>query len=76
MKTPGYSELTIQKVKGGKKPLWQARHRHYAKIVGAGNTADNAIKDWQRMFKSRNQQIEDFLLKQAIDKDGGISLEL
>ncbi len=76
MKTPNYSTLHIQKAKGGKNPLWQARHPHYSKIVGAGNTADNAIKDWQKMFRHLNKKIEDFLLKQAIDKDGGISLGL
>ena len=53
--TPKYQQLVCRKVCGGKRPLWQAEFRHKPEniptIVGAGNTADNAIKDYQRQWR-------------------------
>lgn len=46
---PIYRQLVCVKALGGKRPLWHARHPDYPRIVGAGNTGDNAIKDWQKM---------------------------
>lgn len=43
---PFYYSVTCEKVKGGKRPLWHAR-KEGVKYTGAGNTADNAIKDLQ-----------------------------
>jgi hypothetical protein len=57
IKTPGFKELIVRKVVGGKRPLWHARHPDYQgygnTICGAGNTADNAIADWQKQFRAR-----------------------
>jgi hypothetical protein len=51
---PFYTGVVVTKIKGGKNSLWQARkadsffNRH---ITGAGNTADNAIKDLQDQIR-------------------------
>jgi hypothetical protein len=46
-----YDNVIINKVLGGKKALWQARHTSSSvHSVGAGNTADNAIKDLARQM--------------------------
>jgi len=51
METPSATKLLCQKFRGGKNALWHARHPMY-RICGAGNTADNAIRDWQKQFRS------------------------
>lgn len=60
MKIPNYSfqDLVITKARGGKKALWHARFQSlYSgvtalhKLTGSGNTADNAIRDWQKQFR-------------------------
>ena len=46
-----YDNVIINKVLGGKKPLWQARHvSGLVRSVGAGNSAENAIKDLARQM--------------------------
>lgn len=56
-------DLVCQKVCGGKKPLWHAYRagtfnqfpNHM--IVGAGNTADNAIRDYQKQSRVRSLRV-------------------
>jgi len=57
MKTPKLTDLVYAKVRGGKKPVWQAYHGGYLGITGAGNSADNAGKDWQKIFRSRYRKV-------------------
>ena len=57
--TPKAHTINCNKCRGGKKPLWQAHHPDHRGIVGAGNTADNAIKDFQK-------QLQRFMLWQAL----------
>ena len=51
---PFYRNVTCTKVMGGKKPLWNAQTMLAVgprrDIIGAGNTADNAIRDLQRQL--------------------------
>lgn len=63
--TPTASELVCVKQRGGRITLWHARHASphspanfnmlnavgACNLVGAGNTADNAIKDYQASFR-------------------------
>ena len=46
---PFYISCDVRKIIGGKRPLWQAR-RLESTLVGAGSTAENAIRDLQRQF--------------------------
>jgi hypothetical protein len=50
MTTPGYENITLTKQHGGQRPLWKATHPGF-RIVGTGNTADNAIKNFQEQFR-------------------------
>lgn len=62
---PFYRTCTCNKVVGGKRPLWHARFTSEAFLgmtrngfsggepVGAGNTADNAIKDLAEQVRRR-----------------------
>jgi hypothetical protein len=54
---PFYWHVTCQKVRGGKKPLWQAVKACIG-FTGAGNTADNAIKDLQRQIRENRRRVE------------------
>lgn len=69
MKTLFYRQVYVEKIRGGKKPLWRARFkagvfswlaevggRNY---VGAGNTADNAIKDLQKQFRNGEEHAKE-----------------
>jgi len=61
VKTPPSHEIECKRVLGGKRALWHARHPDhngifYCTIVGAGNTADNAILDFQRQFRTLARQ--------------------
>lgn len=47
---PFYVGVNVQKVRGGKRPLWLAR-KDRCFYHGAGNTADNAIKDLQKQIR-------------------------
>ena len=49
---PFYHTVSCTKVSGGKRSLWQAR-KPGVELIGAGNTADNAIKDLQKMIRAR-----------------------
>lgn len=49
------TEISIRKVVGGKKALWHATHPRADRLVGAGNTADNALKDLQAQFRRRQK---------------------
>ena len=56
-KTPPSHEIVCKRARGGKKPLWHAEHPDcdgikYRRVVGAGNTADNAIADFQAQFRA------------------------
>jgi len=44
------ADLLCQRIRGGKRPLWQAR-AYGVNVVGAGNSADNAIRDWFKQYK-------------------------
>jgi hypothetical protein len=48
-----YSALFLRKLRGGKRALWNCwfPDSGFSNIVGAGNTADNAIKDWRKQYK-------------------------
>lgn len=51
-KAPFYLGVTCRKVIGGKNPLWHAYMKDTVSIyVGAGNTADNAIRDLQKQLR-------------------------
>lgn len=55
-------ELVCVKNRGGKKPLWHAflasRYNLFSPlIVGAGNSADNAIKDYQKQAKAHSLRV-------------------
>ena len=55
---PFYRKVTCNKVIGGKRrPLWQARHENYQNVCGAGNTADNAIKDLAEQVRRYNRRV-------------------
>ena len=66
-KIPFYHTCTANKVVGGKRTLWQARLTSEAFLgmcrnglsgsepVGAGNTADNAIRDLAEQVRRRNR---------------------
>lgn len=43
---PFYHDVDCRKILGGKRTLWQARKPGFS-LTGAGNSADNAIKDLQ-----------------------------
>jgi hypothetical protein len=43
-------DLNCRKIQGGKNTLWHAKHPSH-NIVGAGNSADNAIKDFQAQHR-------------------------
>lgn len=45
-------DMMCRKIRGGKKPLWYAYHDSYFSIVGVGNTADNAIRDFQKQYRN------------------------
>ena len=51
---PFYVGVQVTKALGGKKPLWHARKSGvvsasgFSQLCGAGNTAENAIRDLQR----------------------------
>ena len=49
------NELLCRKVQGGKRTLWHAKHPDH-NIVGAGNSADNAIKDFQSQLRLTRKQ--------------------
>jgi hypothetical protein len=53
---PKYIELVITKCRGGKRSLWNARHPAVPHVVGAGNTADNAIRDWYKQNKAHQEK--------------------
>lgn len=44
---PFYYDVTCTKFQGGKHALWHAKKPGHERLTGAGNTADNAIKDLQ-----------------------------
>ena len=58
-KTPGFKEISVYKARGGQKPLWNSFGKalfnkvssEWFRIIGAGNSADNAIKDYQAQFR-------------------------
>lgn len=45
------TDLVCNKVRGGRRALWHAKHPTIEGITGAGNTADNAIKDFQKQYR-------------------------
>ena len=45
-----YHVVSCQKLHGGKRPLWNAKAPNVP-ATGAGNTADNAIRDLQRQAR-------------------------
>lgn len=53
---PFYHDVVCRKLRGGKKALWQAS-KPGCKYTGAGNTADNAIKDLQKQIKRASNQL-------------------
>ncbi len=67
------SQLYCRKIKSGKKPLWHATMwpitiagLHIAGIkpgyiIGAGNTADNAIKDYKKQARKMDKQDSDVI---------------
>lgn len=54
---PFFRKVVCVKAKGGKRPLWHARLNADNDFVGspcgAGNTADNAIKDLAKELRAR-----------------------
>lgn len=52
MKTPPSHEINCTRARGGTNPFWHGRHEKHPGIVGAGNSADNAIADFQKQFRS------------------------
>jgi 3-hydroxyisobutyrate dehydrogenase-like beta-hydroxyacid dehydrogenase len=57
MKTtvPFYRTVNLYKVRGGKKPLWQA-HKPGCLWIGVGNSADNAIADLQKQIRKAGKE--------------------
>ncbi len=55
--SPSAKDLLCRKLRGGKHTLWHAFHptdvSPGTKVIGAGNTADNAIKDYQAQWRRR-----------------------
>lgn len=60
MKTPNALNLNFRKMRGGKNSLWQALHldQNFPPIVGVGNNAQNAERDFQKQFRSLNKIFE------------------
>jgi len=66
MKEPFYRKVIVTKCNGGKRTLWHARISELAKCekeyagshaCGAGNTADNAIKDLAEQIRRWNKRL-------------------
>ena len=55
MKTPLYRCLTLVKVKGGKRSLWEATHRDFT-LIGKAPTADGAIRAWLKQYRTNGEQ--------------------
>lgn len=55
MKTPFYYDVNCSKVRGGKRELWNAT-KPGIDWTGAGNTANNAIKDLQKQINSASKR--------------------
>lgn len=49
---PFYYSVVVTKCHGGKRALWHARKDSYPGVCGAGNTADNAIRDLAKQINS------------------------
>lgn len=49
---PFYVGVVCEKIRGGKNTLWHA-HKAGFDCCGAGNTADNAIKDLAEQIRAR-----------------------
>lgn len=61
MNDPFYRRCFCVKGNGGKKPFWNAKMKDnipvFSSLQGAGNTADNAIKDLQKQVREKERRL-------------------
>lgn len=55
--TPLVSQVGCYKVKEGKKTSWEAKHPTVPTVVGAGKTANAALKNWQEQFRQKTSAV-------------------